>query len=1033
MHLNFRGACFIFSKSYLILATVLLFSTVSLVYAGSPLDGIQCKPPVHIVHRPVGIQPFTGPDTTALSPSQVRAAYSLPSTGGRGTIAIIDAYADPSIQNDFNTFSLQYGLPTATAANFEIHAMSTTIENATTYGWNGEECLDTQWAHAIAPNAKILFVECINNGTDLLAGVIYAASRSDVVAISMSWGQPEFSGENIYDSYFVSNYTATFFAGTGDSGAGTIWPSVSPNVTAVGGTNLFFNSLGQVTAEIAWSGSGGGLSQYEPESSYQTGYGVPSTNGFRAVPDVSYNGGGDSYVSVYDSYQEGWIGVYGTSAGGPQWAAIRALGGSNINNTYLYSQASSPATYAADFRDITSGSNGTCGFYCNATIGYDYVTGLGSPLGNGLLSIATSPVAGFYGTPTIGNAPLTVDFTDTSANYPNSWNWSFGDGSTSISQNPSHLYMTTTEAFYTVQLIVTNSVGTSTSARINYIHALPPLPPSAGFYANPTNGASPLVVNFMDTSANNPTNWTWTFSDGSTDYSQNPIHTFYASNSTVYYSVGLAVSSPYGSSSIVQSNYITVVPAPTIVVLPTFFNKTVQQGTITYDYLTIQNTATNGTTLNWSISESVTSTFNRVAQSGKENSVVIQLPQNSKDSNPNQYTGPLIPSANPAASDGGWQYQTGLNNARSRAAAGTVNGKIYIIGGWSYLGSTITNSVEMFDPNTKLWTTKANKPTAVANIGCGVIGNKIYVPAGFDSTFNHSNVLEIYDTQFDSWTTGSPVPVAVSGAAVAVVNNKLYVMGGNTESGETNSVYEYDPVGDSWSQISSMNYACGYLGAAVVNNEIYAVGGWDNNNLNMAYCEQYNPTNGTWTIETPMNLARGDLGVCSDGYYIYAIGGGGIWTNFTSVVERFDPNIDTWVMSTGVVPFLNVARNALSVAVNNGTIYAIAGWNGSALTTNEVLSVDVLNWLDENPNFGSTNNEGGFSLVTVTFDATNLPEGSTTGWIGIINNDPNNNPVIIPVNLTVTLPGVNDWMQYARDLQNTTIQVRVPEEIRKNE
>lgn len=359
------------------LLLLVLLSITHFVYAQSLLDGMTARPPVHVI-LPTGIQPFVSP--TGLAPATIRAVYNLPTTGGSGTIAIIDAYVDASITNDFNAFSLEYGLPTATTTNFEIHPMTTGIASATKGGWDLEEALDVEWSHAIAPNAKILFVECKSpSNTNLLAGVAYASSRTDVVAISMSWGSDDFSGENLYDTDFISVSSAAYFASAGDSGTGVEWPSVSVNVTGVGGTLL---SFGATTTETAWSGSGGGLSQYETEPSYQSTYGVPSAKGFRAVPDVSYNGSSGSAVSVIDTLgyatiNSGWIAVYGTSCGSPQWAAIQALGHS-VTNANLYSAAS--ANYAGHFRDITSGSNGSNGFYTDATIGYDYVTGLGSPL-----------------------------------------------------------------------------------------------------------------------------------------------------------------------------------------------------------------------------------------------------------------------------------------------------------------------------------------------------------------------------------------------------------------------------------------------------------------------------------------------------------------------------------------------------------------------------------------------------------------------------------------------------------------------------
>jgi len=319
---------------------------------------------------------------TGLSPAQIQAAYNLPSTGGTGTIAIIDAYDDPTVQNDLSVFSSQFGLPAVNNTNFEKHMMSSRI--SANSGWALEISLDVQWAHAIAPNAKILLVEAKSASlTDLLAAVDYARSRPDVVAVSMSWGASEFSTESSYDSHFTSNYGAIFFASSGDSGAGVIWPSTSPNVVAVGGTTLTFS--GALVSETAWSGSGGGLSKYESEPSYQTTYGVSGANGKRAVPDVSYDADPNSGVSVYDSTPysgaTGWWQVGGTSAGAPQWAAIQSLGLS-VSNNNLYQDAL--ASYASYFRDIISGSNGY-----SATTGYDLVTGLGSPLTTNYAPVTT--------------------------------------------------------------------------------------------------------------------------------------------------------------------------------------------------------------------------------------------------------------------------------------------------------------------------------------------------------------------------------------------------------------------------------------------------------------------------------------------------------------------------------------------------------------------------------------------------------------------------------------------------------------------
>jgi hypothetical protein len=148
----------------------------------------------------------------------------------------------------------------------------------------------------------------------------------------------------------------------------------------VGGTSLELAASGALISESAWSGSGGGVSAYEKQPDYQKAYAVPKAKDMRAVPDVSYDADPQSGYAVYKttgSSKNGWYAVGGTSAGAPQWAAIYAVGHSaSLGN--MYADKASTGTLKF-FRDIASGSNGTCKYYCDARKRYDYVTGLGSP------------------------------------------------------------------------------------------------------------------------------------------------------------------------------------------------------------------------------------------------------------------------------------------------------------------------------------------------------------------------------------------------------------------------------------------------------------------------------------------------------------------------------------------------------------------------------------------------------------------------------------------------------------------------------
>ena len=211
----------------------------------------------------------------------------------------------------------------------------------------------------------------------------------------MSWGGGESSGETATDGDMT--HAGTFYtASSGDSGHGTIYPSASPNVIAVGGTTLngcSGTSCAGFTSETAWSGSGGGASSAEAIPGYQSHYTGPVfgastisglTGGARGIPDISFEADPNTGVSVFDTTtfqgQSGWFTLGGTSVGAPNWAGILAAGTAAGKTSLQGDTAIYSGGFSTNLRDITSGTNGTCGTDCTAGTGYDLVTGLGSPV-----------------------------------------------------------------------------------------------------------------------------------------------------------------------------------------------------------------------------------------------------------------------------------------------------------------------------------------------------------------------------------------------------------------------------------------------------------------------------------------------------------------------------------------------------------------------------------------------------------------------------------------------------------------------------
>ena len=374
-----------------------------------------------------------------LTPDEVLKAYNFDdirltgatANGSGQTIAIVDAYNDPNIAADLAVFDTAFGLPGTTLS--VVNQTGGSKLPATDTGWAGEISLDVEWAHAIAPGAKILLVETASDDTsDLMAGVNYARTAGGVSVVSLSWGGSEFFGFNggsesssqtAYDSDFTTpsgHIGVTFVAAAGDSGtqSGVEWPASSPNVLSVGGTTLSTDTDGTYESETGWSGTSGGVSQVEAEPAYQD---VVQNTGYRSAPDVAYDADPNTGFAVYDSLADdgdvGWQEIGGTSAGAPQWSALVAiadqgrelsglstLDGASQTLPDLYSVYSAYGTteytdvYSTDFNDVTSGGGSDVHYRWGghggpagntATVGYDTLTGLGSPKADAIVALLT--------------------------------------------------------------------------------------------------------------------------------------------------------------------------------------------------------------------------------------------------------------------------------------------------------------------------------------------------------------------------------------------------------------------------------------------------------------------------------------------------------------------------------------------------------------------------------------------------------------------------------------------------------------------
>ncbi len=328
-----------------------------------------------------------GPATTTVAgyyPSEIQAAYGVSGLGGSKAIAIVDAYHFSTALSDFNGFSAQFGLPqesstsatSSTNAHFQV-VYEGTAAPAVNSSWNIEEGLDIEWAHAMAPNAKIYLVEANSSSfSDLFSAVQKAGSLPNVAEVSMSFGGSEFSTEMFEDGIFTAK-NVVYFASTGDSKGIKEYPSESPNVVAVGGTTLKMSGS-KVTSETAWSSGGGGTSSYEALPTYQSTL-SPFIGTHRSAADISAVADPTTGAAVLVAGK--WYVVGGTSLSSPIVAGLTNAAASFLGTSKLELAKIYAGLGSANFRACSSGTSATVNKATSTTL-WNWATGVGSPLGS---------------------------------------------------------------------------------------------------------------------------------------------------------------------------------------------------------------------------------------------------------------------------------------------------------------------------------------------------------------------------------------------------------------------------------------------------------------------------------------------------------------------------------------------------------------------------------------------------------------------------------------------------------------------------
>lgn len=293
-----------------------------------------------------------------------------------------------------------------------------------------------------------------------------------------------------------------------------------------------------------------------------------------------------------------------------------------------------------------------------------------------------------------------------------------------------------------------------------------------------------------------------------------------------------------------------------------------------------------------------------------------------------------------------WERRAPVPQPRTEVAAASLDGQIYLIGGFSKEG--LTSRVERYDSGTDRWTERAAMPAALHHAGAAALNGKIYVVGGFEGakSWKPTRGLWEYDPTTDRWTAKREMPTARGALGVGVWQGKIYAVGGlgaseakrlleNTGANEV-----YDPETDRWETKAPLPNPRDHLAVAVLEGAIHAIGGRFNSDYaaNLALHHVYDPAADRWRPAAPLPRRRSGIAAAVLNGKIYVFGGESSQGTFSDN-DAYNPAADHWQAA----PPMPTPRHGLGAAAAGDRIYVIAGGpqpGGSLSNVNEMFRAE---------------------------------------------------------------------------------------------
>jgi N-acetylneuraminic acid mutarotase len=288
-----------------------------------------------------------------------------------------------------------------------------------------------------------------------------------------------------------------------------------------------------------------------------------------------------------------------------------------------------------------------------------------------------------------------------------------------------------------------------------------------------------------------------------------------------------------------------------------------------------------------------------------------------------------------------WTNLAPLPQPQCEAGTAVLDGKIYVLGGWSTGSDNTWNSVQVYDPAADKWSDGPKLPVAINHEGAAVVGGKLYVVGGFLGPFRQreptANVWE-YDPATKKWESKAPLPSPRGALVVGAIGDLIYAAGGEQRRKFGEKVPEgaaapyvplsdlsvYDPKTDTWKMLPPMKVARDHAMGGVINGKLVVVGGRDRPKYDITAVEIYDPATGKWSDGAPIPTGRSGGNAAALNGSLYVFGGEGNKANPLGIyteAEGYDLAANKWRQFK---PMPN-PRHSLSAAAIGDRVYLPGG------------------------------------------------------------------------------------------------------------